>query len=206
MKKLTRLFAVFFTAAFVASVLFVTGCSSSKVAKGGTPLVMDAAIKEGKLDNGMSYFIRENSEPKNRIQLRLVVKAGSCMEDDDQKGIAHFVEHMCFNGTEHFEKSAIVDYFESIGMAFGPEVNAETNFEQTVYMLELPADDIEMLKTSILVLHDWASAVTFDAEEIEKMAVPLIVSYGSVLNEEKLRNYRIIVKQNQDVQLLHYLQ
>ncbi len=180
MKKLTRLFAVIFTAAFVASVLFVTGCSSSKVAKGGTPLVMDAAIKEGKLDNGMSYFIRENSEPKNRIQLRLVVKAGACMEDDDQKGIAHFVEHMCFNGTENFEKSAIVDYFESIGMAFGPEVNAETSFEQTVYMLELPADDIEMLKTSILVLHDWASAVTFDAEEIEK-------ERGVIIEEWRMR-------------------
>ena len=150
MKKLTRFFAVFFTAAFVASVLFVTGCSSSKVEKSGTKLVMDAAIKEGKLDNGMSYFIRENSEPKNRIQLRLVVKAGSCMEDDDQKGVAHFVEHMCFNGTEHFEKSAIVDYFESIGMSFGPEVNAVTNCEQTVYMLDLPADNPEMLKTSLL--------------------------------------------------------
>ncbi len=168
MKKLNRFFAVFFTAAFVTSVLFVTGCSSSKVTKNGTPLVMEAAIKQGKLDNGMSYFIRENGEPKNRIQLRLVVKAGSCMEDDDQKGIAHFVEHMCFNGTEHFEKSAIVDYFESIGMSFGPEVNAETSFEHTVYMLELPADNLEMLKTSLLVLHDWASAVTFDPEEIEK--------------------------------------
>ena len=180
MKKLNRFFAVFFAAAFVTSVLFVTGCSSSKVTKNGTPLVMEAAIKQGKLDNGMSYFIRENGEPKNRIQLRLVVKAGSCMEDDDQKGVAHFVEHMCFNGTEHFEKSAIVDYFESIGMSFGPEVNAVTNFEQTVYMLELPADNPEMLKTSLLVLHDWASAVTFDPEEIEK-------ERGVVVEEWRMR-------------------
>ena len=170
MKKLNKLFAAFFAAAFVASLLLVTGCSTSKVENksNGNQLVLDSAVKQGKLDNGMSYFIRENGEPKNRIQLRLVVKAGSCMEDEDQKGIAHFVEHMCFNGTENFEKSAIVDYFESIGMSFGPEVNAETSFEHTVYMLELPADNPEILKTSLLVLHDWACAVTFDPVEFEK--------------------------------------
>lgn len=185
MKKLNRLFAAFFAAAFVASVLFVTGCSSSKVANGGgSQMVLDSAIKQGKLDNEMSYFIRENGEPKNRIQLRLVVKAGSCMEDDDQKGVAHFVEHLCFNGTEHFEKSAIVDYFESIGMSFGPEVNAYTNFEQTVYMLELPADNPEILKTSLMVLHDWASAVTFDAEEIEK-------ERGVIVEEWRMRTQGI---------------
>ena len=182
MKRFNRVFKALVVAAFVTSLLFVTGCSSSKVqGKGnGSQLVLDPAIKQGKLDNGMSYFVRENGEPKNRIQLRLVVKAGACMEDDDQKGVAHFVEHMCFNGTEHFEKSAIVDYFESIGMQFGPEVNAETNFEQTVYMLELPADDPQMLKTSLMVLHDWASAVTFDAEEVEK-------ERGVIIEEWRMR-------------------
>ena len=153
MKKLNRLSVIIFAGLFLLSLLVMSGCSSSNVQgkSSGNQLVMDTSIKEGKLDNGMSYFIRENGEPKNRIQLRLVVKAGSCMEEDDQRGVAHFVEHLCFNGTEHFEKSAIVDYFESIGMQFGPEVNAETNFEQTVYMLELPADNPEMLKTSLLV-------------------------------------------------------
>ena len=169
MKLFNKVVRSIFAAAFVTSLLFVTGCSSSKVASGnGKQLVMDSAIKQGKLDNGMSYFIRENGEPKNRITLRLAVKAGSCLEDEDQKGIAHFIEHLCFNGTEHFEKSAIVDYFEKIGMAFGPEVNAYTSYEETVYMLEVPADDPEMLKTSLLVLHDWASAVSFEPEEIEK--------------------------------------
>ena len=169
MRRFNNVLKSFFVVAFVASLLWTTGCSSSKVQNAsGKPLVQDSAIKQGALDNGMNYLIRENAEPKNRIQLRLVVKTGSCMEDDDQKGLAHFIEHLCFNGTEHFEKSAIVDYFESIGMQFGPEVNAETNFEQTVYMLELPADNPEMLKTSLLVLHDWACAVTFDPVEIEK--------------------------------------
>ena len=159
------LFVLFVSSLFVTNG-FAAAKKSTKAA--GSQLVMDSAIKQGTFRNGMTYFIRENSEPKNRIQLRLVVKAGSCMEDEDQKGIAHFVEHLCFNGTKNFAKSAIVDYFEKIGMSFGPEVNAYTHFEQTVYMLELPADNIEMLKTSLLVLHDWASAVTFDPEEIEK--------------------------------------
>ena len=128
----------------------------------------DYTVKRSTLDNGISLIIRENNEPKNRILLRLVVKAGSCMEDDDQKGVAHFVEHMCFNGTKNFEKSAIVDYFEKLGMKFGPEVNAYTNFEETVYMLELPADNPEILKTSLNVLRDWAVDVTFDSSEIEK--------------------------------------
>lgn len=186
MKKLKSLIVALAAAAFVASAFVVTGCSSSKVQSksSGNQLVMDSAIKQGKLDNGMSYFIRENGEPKNRIQLRLAVKAGSCMEDDDQKGVAHFVEHLCFNGTEHFEKSAIVDYFESIGMQFGPEVNAYTNFEQTVYMLELPADDPEILKKSLMVLHDWACAVSFNAEEIEK-------ERGVIVEEWRLRTQRV---------------
>lgn len=194
MKKLNKLFAAFFAAAFVASLLLVTGCSTSKVENksNGNQLVLDSAVKQGKLDNGMSYFIRENGEPKNRIQLRLVVKAGSCMEDEDQKGIAHFVEHMCFNGTENFEKSAIVDYFESIGMSFGPEVNAETSFEHTVYMLELPADNPEILKTSLLVLHDWACSVTFDSVEFEK-------ERGVIIEEWRQRtqgvNWRVAMKE-----------
>ncbi len=183
MKKLKSLIILLIATAFVASAFMITGCSSSKVSgkSNVNQLVMDTSIKEGKLDNGMSYFIRENGEPKNRIQLRLVVKAGSCMEEDDQKGLAHFIEHLCFNGTEHFEKSAIVDYFESIGMAFGPEVNAYTSFENTVYMLELPADNPEILKKSLLVLHDWASAVTFDPEEIEK-------ERGVIVEEWRMRN------------------
>ena len=186
MKRLHKVLQTIYCAAFVSALLFVTGCSSSKVQSksNGSQLVMDSAIKQGKLDNEMSYFIRENGEPKNRIQLRLVVKAGSNMEDDDQKGVAHFVEHMCFNGTEHFKKSAIVDYFETIGMQFGPEVNAYTNFEQTVYMLEIPADNPEILKTSLMVLHDWASAVSFNSEEIEK-------ERGVIVEEWRLRTQGI---------------
>lgn len=149
--------------------LFFVSCKSADVNKESeTPLVLDSKIKQGSFENGMTYYILHNEEPKNRIILRLVVKAGSCMEEDDQKGIAHFIEHLAFNGTEHFEKSAIVDYFEKIGMNFGADLNAYTSFEETVYMLEVPADDPQMLETALLILHDWACAITFPQEEIDK--------------------------------------
>ena len=166
MKKLNALFAVLALLCLLSSL----GCTttSNAASKSKTSISSISKIRQGTLDNGMSFFVRENGEPKNRIQLRLVVKAGSCLEDDDQKGVAHFVEHLCFNGTENFKKSAIVDYFESIGMKFGPEVNAYTTYEQTVYMLEIPANNPEILKTSLMVLRDWACAVSFDQEEIDK--------------------------------------
>ncbi len=155
-------------AALVAVSLLSVGCvSTSKKVKNGTPLVWDPANKTGQLSNGMSYYVRKNSEPNNRITLRLVVKAGSCMEEEDQKGVAHFVEHLAFNGTEHFEKSAIIDYFEKIGMNFGADLNAYTSFEQTVYMLEVPADDPKMLETALLIMKDWASAISFDSEQVD---------------------------------------
>lgn len=168
MNKLKKCLYSSFAILIVSSLILIGGCSSSGVGKLSGKLEFDSSVKQGKLKNGISYFIKENSEPKNRIQLRLAIKAGSCMEDDDQKGIAHFVEHMCYNGTKHFRKSAIVDYFEAIGMKFGPEVNAFTSYENTIYVLEIPADNPEILKTSLTVLQDWAHEVSFDPEEIDK--------------------------------------
>lgn len=131
-------------------------------------LSVNPAIKSGLLKNGMEYFVQQNSEPKNRIMLRLVVKAGSCMEEDDQQGVAHLVEHMAFNGTEHFAKNEIISFMESVGMKFGADLNAYTSFEQTVYMLEIPADDKAVLDKAMLILHDWACAVSFEQEELDK--------------------------------------
>ena len=132
------------------------------------PLPLDPAVVEGALDNGLRYFVRENGRPENRALLRLVVNVGSILEDEDQLGLAHFVEHMAFNGTRNFEKQALVDYMESIGMAFGPHVNAYTSFDETVYMLQVPMDDPEMLATAFQILEDWASALLFDPEEVDK--------------------------------------
>lgn len=128
----------------------------------------DPALASGVLSNGMSYYVLRNAYPANRIYLRLAVKAGSILEDDDQKGVAHLVEHMAFNGTARFVKNDLIDYFESVGMKFGPEVNAYTSFDETVYMLEIPADRRDILLTSLDVLKDWAHGISFDQAELDK--------------------------------------
>jgi len=131
-------------------------------------LPIDPQVTKGKLANGLTYYIRKNVKPEKRMELRLVVRAGSVLEDDDQRGLAHFCEHMAFNGTEHFEKQELVDYLESIGMRFGPELNAYTSFDETVYMLQVPADSTEIVETAFRILEDWAGAISFEGEEIEK--------------------------------------
>ncbi|MFW5973630.1 MAG: M16 family metallopeptidase, partial [Bacteroidota bacterium] len=114
------------------------------------------------------YYIRHNSEPENRAELRLAVDAGSVLERDEQLGVAHFVEHMLFNGTERFEEQEIVNFMERIGMRFGPDVNAYTGFDETVYMLQIPTDSDEIIRTSFQVLSDWAGRATMTAEEIDR--------------------------------------
>jgi len=131
-------------------------------------LPMDPAIIKKKLENGLIYYIRKNEHPENRAELRLVINAGSILEDDDQQGLAHFCEHMAFNGTKNFKKQELVNYLETIGMRFGPEINAYTSFDETVYMLELPTDSSEIIETGFQVLEDWAHLVSYDDEEINK--------------------------------------
>ena len=131
------------------------------------PLVFDPSVARGTLVNGLVYYVKHNQEPRNRAQLSLVVKAGSILEEDDQRGLAHFVEHMAFNGTERFEKQQIVDYLESIGSTLGADLNAQTGFDHTLYWLEIPTDDPEIIETAFQILSDWAYAVTFAPEEVE---------------------------------------
>jgi zinc protease len=128
----------------------------------------DPGVLVGTLENGLTYYIRGNAEPPNRAELRLVVNAGSVLEDEDQRGLAHLVEHMAFNGTRNFAKQELVDYLESVGMRFGPDVNAYTSFDETVYMLTLPTDRPGVLETGIQILEDWAHGVEFEPEEVEK--------------------------------------
>jgi zinc protease len=131
-------------------------------------LPVDPKVKIGKLENGFTYYIRENHKPEKRVELRLAVNAGSILEDEDQQGLAHFVEHMCFNGTTHFEKNELVEYLQSIGMRFGPEINAYTSFDETVYMLTIPSDSINLVDKGFLVMEDWAHNVTLESDEIDK--------------------------------------
>ncbi len=145
------------------------------------PIPLDPSIRKARLDNGLTYYIRHNTEPANRATLMLVVNAGSVQEDEDQLGLAHFVEHMMFNGTERFPKQALIDYFETVGMSFGPDVNAYTSFDETVYFLEFPTDDQEIISTTFQVAEDWASRATISDEEVES-------ERGVILEEERLRD------------------
>ncbi|MBR9974949.1 MAG: insulinase family protein [Bacteroidetes bacterium] len=147
----------------------------------GSALPLNPAVRMGKLDNGMVYYIMQNKKPENRAALRLAVNAGSVLETDEQQGLAHFVEHMCFNGTENFEKNELIKYLESLGIRFGADLNAYTSFDETVYMLELPMDDEEAVTKGMQVLVDWASAVSFDGEEIDK-------ERGVIIEEWRSRN------------------
>lgn len=131
------------------------------------PIPEDPKVSKGVLDNGMTYYVRSNDKPENRAELFLVVKAGSVDEDEDQQGLAHFAEHMAFNGTKNFPKHELVNYFETIGMEFGPEINAYTSFDETVYMLKVPLDNEEYMEKGLQVLYDWASQTTDSDEEIE---------------------------------------
>lgn len=131
------------------------------------PLPTDPNVRVGKLDNGLTYLIRQNSKPENFAELRLAVRAGSILEDDDQLGLAHFVEHMAFNGTDNFEENEMISFLESIGMAFGADLNAFTSFNETVYFLKIPTDRDDALETGFLILHDWAGGILFEEEDID---------------------------------------
>jgi zinc protease len=127
----------------------------------------DPAWTSGTLPNGFRYFIRPNAKPENRLELRLVVNAGSVLEDDDQQGLAHYLEHVAFNGTENFERNEMVRFLESLGVGFGPDLNAYTSFDETVYRLRLPTDQPDVVEQGFLILADWAGRITASDEAIE---------------------------------------
>jgi len=129
---------------------------------------LNKSILTGKLDNGLVYYIRENKKPENRAFLRLVVNAGSVLENDNQQGLAHLIEHMAFNGSKHFQKNELVNYLESIGMRFGADVNAYTSFDETEFMLEVPTDSAGPLKKGFQIMEDWAHELSFEPAEIDK--------------------------------------
>ncbi len=129
---------------------------------------IDQSIRYGKLQNGLTYYIKKNTKPEKRMELRLVVKAGAINEDQDQNGVAHFVEHMLFNGTRHFPKNELVNYLEKIGVRFGADLNAYTSDDRTVYQLPIPTDKPQLIHNGLKIISEWASAATFKTEEIEK--------------------------------------
>jgi len=173
MKKENRYFF-----AILSALLIVFSCSAigqeetflehARTASLDQKLPVGPHVTVGQFDNGFRYYIRENKQPENRAELRLVVNAGSVVEDDDQQGLAHFLEHMAFNGTEHFEKHKLIEFMESIGMRIGPGLNAYTSYDETVYMLTLPTDSIEVMETAFQIIEDWSHALLLEPEEIDK--------------------------------------
>ena len=144
------------------------------------PIPNNPAVKVGILKNGIKYYVLKNSEPKNRMELRLVVNAGSILETDAQQGLAHFMEHMNFNGTKDFPKNELVNFLQKSGMKFGADLNASTSFDETIYQLQVPTDSAKLFERAFQILADWSSYATLDTAEINK-------ERGIILEEERAR-------------------
>lgn len=140
---------------------------------------IDNKVKVGKLANGLTYYIRQNSKPEKKVELRLVVNAGSILEDNDQQGLAHFTEHMAFNGTKNFKKNELVNFLQSIGVDFGADLNAYTSFDETVYILPIPLSDPNNFTKGLQILQDWAGGISFEGKQIDD-------ERGIILEESRL--------------------
>lgn len=141
---------------------------------------LDAAVKTGKLPNGFTYYIRKNTAPEKRAVMYLVNNVGSVLETDAQQGLAHFLEHMAFNGTTHFPKNELVNYLQKAGVRFGADLNATTSFDETIYQLPVSTDDKTLFRNALQILRDWAQSITLDGEEIDK-------ERGVILEEKRQR-------------------
>ncbi len=182
-------------AATLFSLLFILSCVSNPadnaesyagLGKPSDPVPFMEQVRTGKLSNGLTYYILENAKPENRAYLTMAVAAGSVLENDDEQGLAHFVEHMAFNGTERFPESELIDYLRSLGMRFGPEINAYTNFDETVYGIEVPVEILDSGKKSIpekamQVISDWADRVSFDPEDVDAERRVILEEYRTWL-------------------------
>ncbi len=170
-----------FAASSISLLLFILILSQNSFAQNNlnTKLPIDSSVKIGKLSNGLTYYIRKNVKPEKKVQLRLVVNAGSVLEDADQQGLAHFMEHMNFNGLKHFPKNELVNYLQSIGVKFGADLNAYTSFDETVFILPIPTDNQQKIDSGFTILADWAGNALLDTAEINK-------ERGVVLEESRL--------------------
>lgn len=152
---------------------------SGSVPTDNLPITPD--VKIGKLSNGLTYYIQNNGKPEDKVELRLAIKAGSILETDDQVGLAHFMEHMNFNGTKNFEKNELVDYLQGIGIEFGADLNAYTSFDETVYILPIPSDDPEKLDKGFQILNDWAGNALLTEKDIDEERGVVIEEYRTRL-------------------------
>ena len=162
--------------------IFVAAIFAAAVAFGQTPLPNDPAVRVGKLENGLTYYIRHNDQPAQRAEFWIATDAGAHQEEDHQDGLAHFFEHMCFNGTKNFPGKSMLTYLQSIGAEFGRNINASTGFEVTQYMLNnIPVVRESIVDSCLLVLHDWSGFVTCAPEEID-------AERGVIIEEKRSRD------------------
>jgi zinc protease len=148
--------------------MFLVG-TASVMAQGLQPIPMDSTIRYGKLSNGLTYYIRHNEQPKQRAEFYIAQNVGAILEEDNQNGLAHFLEHMCFNGTKHYPGKTFLNYFESIGVKFGQNINAYTSLDETVYNLsEVPVTREGIIDSALLILHDWSNSVSLEGKEIDQ--------------------------------------
>ena len=153
---------------FTAAVLLWLG-AATLMAQQMPPIPVDSDVRIGKLPNGLTYYIRHNAWPEQRAEFYIAQRVGSIQENDDQRGLAHFLEHMCFNGTEHFKGNDIVKWCETIGVKFGRDLNAYTSIDQTVYNISnVPTTREGIIDSCLLILHDWADGLLLEPEEIQK--------------------------------------
>ncbi len=166
--------------------------------KNEAKIPVDPNVKVGKLKNGLTYYIRNNGKPEDKVELRLVVNAGSILENENQLGLAHFMEHMNFNGTKNFKKNDLIDYLQTIGVKFGADLNAYTSFDQTVYILPIPSDDPEKLEKGFQILEDWAHNAELTEEAIDGERGVVLEEYrlGKGANERMLQKYLPIIAYN----------
>ena len=192
---------------FSAIALFLLSCAggakiasakieSSGLGKASDPVPFMGKARTGVLPSGLRYYLLENSNPTERAFLTLAVDAGSALETEDERGLAHFVEHMAFNGTARFARSELIDYLRSLGMRFGPEVNAYTSFDETVYGIEVPvetgADGRKIIpEMALAVIDDWAANITFNPEDVDNERLVILEEYRSRLGARERINREI---------------
>ena len=157
-----------------------------------TPLKFDPEIDTGQLDNGLTFYVYENNEPEDVAYLRLVIRTGSLQEDEDQQGLAHFVEHMAFNGSANFDSGEIINFLESIGMEYGPHLNASTWYDKTIYKLKIPTDDSAIIKKSMLVLADFAGEVSFKEQAFENERKVVVEEWRQSLGSSERQREKLL--------------
>src|SRR4030095_6769056 len=180
--------------AYLAALLLLASAAMGAAQDLSAPLPLDPSIKSGTLANGLTYFIRQNGRPEKRAMLRLAVKAGSMDEAEDQRGLAHMLAHMAFNGSTHFKPGELVSYLESIGARFGPHVNAYTSFDETVYMLDLPTDSQEVVTKGLTALAEFAGGLSLEQREgAKKRGVVIEEGRGRLGAGSRIRDKQIPV-------------